>query len=164
MKHEEEYYYYIERFADVFLETRVMAKRFVTVSDAQTSLALTKFLVNDLGLIPGKQYITDDPPEQYRESLRGHFRDLNDGLRAEIDFSSDGYQIHEEIRGTDYFGYPLILGSSWEKKVAKETNAHYLNVSWPVIERLVMNSSYVGYHGGLKLIEDIYSIVLTRFN
>ena len=53
-KHESEYYYYIERFADVFLETRVMAKRFVVVSDSQYSLALTKFLVNDFGLISSK--------------------------------------------------------------------------------------------------------------
>jgi len=33
-----------------------------------------------------------------------------------------------------------------------------------VNERLVMNSYYVGYDGGLKLIEDIYSVVKTRFN
>lgn len=164
VKHEEEYYYYIERFADVFLETRVMAKRFVTVSDAQTTLALTKFLVNDLGLIPSKQYITDDTPAEYQEQLRGYFKELNYGIKAEIEFSSDGHKIHEEIRNTDFFGYPLILGSSWEKKIAKETKAHYLTVSWPVIERLVINTSYVGYGGGLKLIEDIYSVVLTRFN
>lgn len=164
VKHEEEYYYYIERFADVFLETRVMAKRFVAVSDAQTTLALTKFLVNDLGLIPSKQYITDDTPAKYQESLREYFKELNYGINAEIGFSSDGYQIHEEIRQTDFYGYPLILGSSWEKKIAKETKAHYLAVSWPIIERLVINTSYVGYAGGLKLIEDIYSVVLTRFN
>lgn len=163
-KEEEEYYYYIERYADIFLETRVMAKRFVVVSDSQTSLALTKFLVNDLGLFPSKQYITDDTPEEYREQVKKYFKELNYGIEAEVEFSSDGYKIHEEIKNTDFFGYPLILGSSWEKKVAKETEAHYLTVSWPIIERLVINSSYVGYDGGLKLLEDIYSVVLTRFN
>jgi nitrogenase molybdenum-iron protein beta chain len=164
VKHEEEYYYYIERFVDIFLETRVMAKRFVVVSDAQNSLALTKFFVNDLGLFPSKQYVTDDTPAEYQEQLRGYFKELNYGIEAEIGFSSDGHQIHEEIRNTDFYGYPLILGSSWEKKIAKETNAHYLTISWPIIERLVINSSYVGYGGGLKLLEDIYSVVLTRFN
>lgn len=163
-KHEEEYYYYIERYADVFLETRVMAKRFVVVSDAQYSLALTKFLVNDLGLSPAKQYIVDDPPAEHREKLKQYFTELNYGLSAEVGFSSDGREVHEEIKNTDYFGYPLILGSSWEKKLARETKAHYLSISWPVIERLIINSSYVGYDGGLKLLEDIYSVVLTRFN
>lgn len=163
-RHEDEYYYYIERFADVFLETRVMSKRFVTVSDAQYALALTKFLVNDVGLFPSKQYITDDTPEEYQEQIREYFRELNYGIEAEVGFTSDGYQIHEEIKNTDFYGYPLILGSSWEKKVAKATKAHYINISWPMLERLVINSSYVGYDGGLKFLEDIYSVVLTRFN
>lgn len=163
-KQEKEYYYYIERFADVFLETRVMAKRFVVVSDSQYSLAITKFLVNDLGLFPAKQYIIDDAPEKYRKSIEGYFKELNYDIEAEVEFSVDGYKIHDEIRNTDYHGYPLILGSSWEKKVAKQTDAHYLSISWPINERLVINSSYVGYAGGLKLLEDIYSVVLTRFN
>lgn len=162
--HESEYYYYIERFADIFLETRVMAKRFVAVSDAQNTLALTKFLVNDLGLFPSKQYITDDTPEEYREQVSAYFKELNYGIEAEVEYSSDGQKIHEEIQNTDFYGYPLILGSSWEKKVAQKTKAHYLSISWPIIERLVINSSYVGYSGGLKLLEDMYSVVLTRFN
>ncbi len=164
VRHEDEYYYYIERFADVFLETRVMAKRFAAVSDAQTTLAVTKFLVNDMGLFPSKQYITDDTPAEYRNSVIQYFKELNYGIEAEVGFSSDGNQIHNEIRATDFYGYPLILGSSWEKKVAQDTQAHYLNISWPILERLVINGSYVGYAGGLKLLEDIYSVVLTRFN
>lgn len=163
-RHESEYYYYIERYADIFLETRVMAKRFVTVSDAQSALAFTKFLVNDLGLFPSKQYITDDTPEQYRDAVAGYFRDLNCGIEAKVEFSSDGRKIHDEIERTDFYGYPLILGSSWEKKIAQKTKAHYLAVSWPIIERLVINGSYAGYKGGLKLLEDMYSVVLTRFN
>ena len=163
-KKEEEYYYYIERYADVFLETRVMSKRFTVVSDASYSLAVTKFLVNDIGLFPSKQYIVDDAPEKYREAISGYFKDLNYGIQAEVGFSSDGYQIHKEIEEADFNGYPLILGSNWEKNLAKKTNAHFVNISYPLIERLIINSSLVGYKGGLKLIEDIYSVAFTRFN
>lgn len=163
-ENEKKYYYFIERFADVFLETRVMSKRFVVVADAQYSLAITKFLVNDLGLFPAKQYITDGTPEEYRQQISAEFKNLNDGIEAEVAFLSDGYIIHNEIRDTHFSGYPLIIGSGWEKKVAQQTQAHYLSVSWPVNERLIINSSYVGYGGGLKLLEDIYSVVLTRFN
>lgn len=163
-KKEEEYYYYIERYADVFLETRVMSKRFVVVSDASYSLAITKFLTNDLGLFPSKQYIVDDTPEQYREIIGSYFKDLNYGIKAEVGFSSDGHQIHKEIEVADFNGYPLILGSNWEKNLAKRTNAHFINISYPVVERLIINSSIAGYKGGLKLLEDIYSVALTRFN
>lgn len=162
--HEKEYYHYIERFADVFLETRVMSKRFVVVSDSQYTLAVTKFLVNDLGLFPSKQYMVDDAPLKYQNNIKQYFKELNDGIEAEVEFTTDGYKIDEEIKNTDFYGYPLIIGSSWEKKIANETKAHYITISWPVFERLIINSSYVGYDGGLKLLEDIYSVVLTRFN
>lgn len=161
---EEYYYYYIERYADLFLETRVMSKQFTVVADAQYALGLTKFLVNDLGLIPAKQFVVDDTPKEFRQEIKNYFQDLEYNIKANVDFETDGYLIHNEIRKHDYHGYPLIIGGHWEKDVAKETDGHFLNVSWPVNERLVMNSYYVGYDGGLKLIEDIYSVVKTRFN
>lgn len=158
------YYYYIERYADLFLETRVMSKQFTVVSDAHYALGITKFLVNDLGLFPAKQFIVDDTPKGNQEAVSSYFKDLNYGIEAEVSFETDGYKIHNEIKAHDYHGYPLILGGYWEKEVAKQTNAHFLNVSWPVNERLIINSYYVGYDGGLKLIEDIYSVAKTRFN
>lgn len=158
------YYYYIERFADLFLETRVMSKQFTVVADAQYALGITKFLVNDLGLFPAKQFVVDDTPKQYQEAIKSYFEDLNYGIKAEVSFDTDGYHIHNEIKEHDYHGYPLILGSYWEKEIAQKTDAHFLNVSWPVNERLIMNGFYVGYDGGLKLIEDIYSVAKTRFN
>ncbi len=158
------YYYYIERYADLFLETRVMSKQFTVVSDAHYALGITKFLVNDLGLFPAKQFVVDDTPKGNQEAVSSYFKDLNYGIEAEVSFETDGYKIHNEIKDHDYHGYPLILGGHWEKEVAKQTNAHFLNVSWPVNERLIMNSYYVGYDGGLKLIEDIYSVAKTRFN
>lgn len=158
------YYYYIERYADLFLETRVMSKQFTVVSDAHYALGITKFLVNDLGLFPAKQFIVDDTPREQREAIRSYFKDLNFGIEAEVSFETDGYKIHNEIKAHDYHGYPLILGGYWEKEVAKQTDGHFLNVSWPVNERLIMNSYYAGYDGGLKLIEDIYSVAKTRFN
>lgn len=161
-KNESEYYYYIERFADVFLEIREMSKKFVIVSDSQYTLAITKFLVNDIGLIPSKQYITDDAPKEHRKQIKEYFKNLNYGIEAEVDFTNDGYKIDKEIRDTNFYGYPLILGSYWEKEIAEEKNASYLSISWPMSEKLVINSSYVGYGGGLKLLEDIYSSVLPR--
>lgn len=163
-EHEKEYYYYIERFADVFLETRIMSKRFATVSDAQYCLAVTKFLVNDLGMFPTRQYITDDTPEKYRESIVQEFKSLNYGIESEVSFTTDGYQIHREIEQTDFAGYPLIVGSNWEKKLAQKIDGHFVNVSYPIVERLIINSSIAGYDGGLKLLEDIYTAALSKLS
>ncbi|MDR1575747.1 MAG: hydrogenase [Treponema sp.] len=155
--HEEEYYYYIERYSDVFLEQRVMSKRFVTVADAHYALAFTKFLVNDLGMFPVTQFITDDTPEQYRESLVQEFRSLNYGIAADVVFSSDGGEIHRKIKETAFGGFPLILGSSWEKRLARELYGIFVNITYPMVARMVINGHVAGYSGGLKMLEDIYT-------
>jgi nitrogenase molybdenum-iron protein beta chain len=162
--HEAEYYYYIERFADAFLETRIMSKRFIVVGDAQYALAITKFFVNDLGQFPLRQFITDDTPEKYRAAIEREFKDLNYGITAEVEFSTDGHSIHRQIEGADFAGTPFILGSSWEKPLADRLGAHYLNVSYPVVERLIMHSALAGYSGGLKLLEDMYSVAFSKLS
>lgn len=163
-RHEKEYYYHIERTSDVFLENRTMSRRFSTVTNAADALSISKFLVNDFGLVPGKQYITDSTPEEYQEAVSGYFKEFKYGIESDVVFSTDGYEIHEDIRNTDYFGPPLIIGSIFEKKLAEELSGNFLAVSVPIKERLILSGSYVGYHGGLKLLEDIYTYVLKQFN
>ncbi|OPX43077.1 nitrogenase molybdenum-iron protein beta chain [Ruminiclostridium hungatei] len=162
---QEKYYYYlIERYADMFLETRVMAKQFSVVADAQYTLGITKFLVNDLGLVPAKQFVADDTPKQFRKQIREEFENLNYGIKAEVSFETDGYKIHNEIKAHDYHGYPLILGSYYEKEVTEKMFGHYLNIFWPVQDKVVLDDFYVGYTGGIRLIEDIYSVAAQRWN
>ena len=163
-EHEKYFYYIIERYADLFLENRVINKQFSVVADAHYALAATKFLVNDLGLFPAKQFVTDDTPKEHQEAIREEFKKLNYGLEAEVDFNTDSYLIHEEIKKHDYHGYPLVLGSYFDKEITGELKGNFLNIAWPFQDRVVMDTSYVGYRGGIKLIEDIYSVAVQRFN
>ncbi|WP_279384552.1 nitrogenase component 1 [Geotalea toluenoxydans] len=114
--------------------------------------------------MPDRQYITDGTPAEHRDAIIQLFKEFQYGIEAEVVFSTDGYQIHNDIRNNDYFGAPLIIGSIYEKKLAEELNGNFLAVSVPFKERLVLSSSYVGYRGGLKLLEDIYTYVLKQFN
>ncbi len=163
-KHEDYFYYLISRYADLFLENRVINKQFTTVADAQYSLAITKFLVNDLGLVPARQYVVDDTPKDQREAITAEFKNLNYGIEAEVSFETDGFKIHEEIKQHDYHGYPLILGGYYEKEVTESLKGNFLNISWPVQDKVVLDDSYVGYTGGIRLIEDIYTVAVQRFN
>lgn len=163
-EHEEYYYYLIERYADLFLENRVINKQFTVVADAQYTLGITKFLVNDLGLVPAKQFIVDDTPKKYREQIKEEFKKLNYGIEAEVSYETDGFKIHEEIKQHDYHGYPLVLGGYYEKEVTESLKGNFLNISWPVQDKVVLDDSYVGYTGGIRLIEDIYTIAVQRFN
>ena len=159
---EAEFYYYIERFADTLLETRILGKRFTVASDSQYTMAVTKFLVNDMGLFPEKVFITDDAPEAFRTQIANEISNLNYGIQAEVQFTTDGHDIHEQIKKTDFAGTPLIIGSNWEKKLAAEIGAHYVNVSYPMLEKLVINDHIAGYSGGLHLLEQIFSAAMSK--
>ena len=163
-EHEDYYYYLIGRYADLFLENRVINKQFTVVADAQYSLGITKFLVNDLGLIPAKQFVVDDTPKNYRDAITEEFKKLNYGIEADVSFETDGFKIHSEIKEHDYHGYPLVLGGYYEKEVTESLKGNFLNISWPVQDKVVFDRTYVGYEGGIRLIEDIYTVAVSRFN
>ena len=92
------------------------------------------------------------------------FKNLNYGIEAEVSFETDGFKIHEEIKQHDYHGYPLILGGFYKKEVTESLKGNFLNISWPVQDKVVLDDSYVGYTGGIRLIEDIYTVAVQRFN
>jgi nitrogenase molybdenum-iron protein beta chain len=162
-KREEHYYHYIERAAEVLLETRFLPRHFTIVADSAYALSLAKFLVSDLGLIPERLYVVDGTPEERQDEVRGYFKDLGEGIGAEVLFTPDGGEAQEKIRATKFRSRPLILGSSWERVLTKELNAFVLSVSMPVSDRLLFDRSYVGYTGALRLVEDIYSVILSDF-
>ncbi|HWR40345.1 MAG TPA: nitrogenase component 1 [Patescibacteria group bacterium] len=161
-QHEKEYYAYIESALEAIYQTRIVPNRFITVADSFYSLGIARFLVNDMGLIPEIQFVTDGVLPEYQEAIRAEFRKFNEGIEAQVEFSNDGGWVQEEIRRIELKGRPLILGSSWEKVFAKQVNGFQLSVSMPVGDRLVLNSFYAGYDGGLKLLEDIYSEIISN--
>ncbi|MDF2936541.1 MAG: hydrogenase [Paenibacillaceae bacterium] len=162
-REETRYYYYLERAADTLLETRLLPRRFITVADSLYALGIARFLTNDLGLIPEKQFITEDTPQRHQAGVAAEFAKFNNGITAETVFSNDGGFVEEELRRIKIRSRPLILGSSWERVVARDLKAYQLSIAAPVGNHLVMSKSYVGYDGGLHLTEDIYSVVLNDF-
>ena len=159
---EAEFYYYIERFADTLLETRILGKRFTVVSDSEYTIAVTKFLVNDMGLFPEKLFIVDDAPKSFQQKITDEVNNLNYGITTQVQFTTDGHDIHEQIKNLDFAGTPLIIGSNWEKKLASELGAHYVNVSYPMLEKLVINDHIAGYSGGLHLLEQIFTAAMSK--
>lgn len=160
---EDRYYHFIERSAEVLLETRFLPRHFTTISDSTYTVALSRFLVNDLGLIPDRQYIVDDTPLAHQSAVLELFRPVGEGIDAEVLFTPDAGLVQQEIRGTRFRSRPLLLASSWERVLAKDINGYCLSVSMPISDRLVFDRHYVGFTGALRLVEDIYSVILGDF-
>lgn len=163
-KEEEKFYSFIERTADFMLEFRYgLPRKFYTLLDSSYSIGFSKFLLNELGIIPGKQYVIEETPEEFKEGIIKEFNKISEYRSAEVEFSVDGGEIQKEIRNDEHKNRSLILGSSWERDLAKDIGADLLIVSPPVAYRLVLNCTYAGYNGGLRAIEDIYNIVLNTY-
>ncbi|AGB19219.1 nitrogenase component 1 [Thermoanaerobacterium thermosaccharolyticum] len=160
---ESDYYHYLEEFSDFYSEYWWgLPAKFAVIGDSAYNLALTKFLTNQLGLIPSKQIITENPPEEYRDKIREQYRKLAEDVSTDVEFEQDSYTIHQKIRQTD-FGYkpPIIFGTTWERDLAKELKGSLIEVGFPSSYEVVLSRSYIGYRGALTLLEKIYSTVIS---
>lgn len=162
-KEEANYYKYLENFSDFYAEYWWgLPAKFAVIGDSAYNLALTKFLVNQLGLIPGKQIITENPPKEYREAIREEYRNIAEDVSTEVEFEEDGYVIQQKIREAD-FGHkpPIIFGTTWERDLAKELKAAIVEVGFPASYEVVLARSYIGYRGALTLLEKIYTTAIS---
>jgi nitrogenase molybdenum-iron protein beta chain len=160
---ESEFYHYLLRAGDFLNESRFnLPKRFYNINDSNSVLAFSKFLVNDLGFLPAHQFITENVPEVYAQSVASYFEELAPGISSPVTFSQDGEVIHRTIKSNVYNVPSLVLGSIWDIDIADEIGASFVTVGLPANDRLILDRSYVGCHGSLALVEDIYSRILTK--
>lgn len=165
IKREESIFYsYLERTADFMLEFRYGIPRiFHTLLDATYAIGISKYLLNELGILPGRLYIVDNTPEIYHEEIRQQFRAISETRSVEVIFETDAGGIQDELRKEKSGKRALLLGSVWERDLAKEINADLLPLSVPISHRLILNCGYAGYNGGLRVIEDLYDRVLDTY-
>ena len=163
-KEEGRFYAHLERTASFLLEFRYgLPRRFHTLLDAGYTVGLARFLVNELGILPGELIVTDDTPERFRDVVRDQLRHVSDRRSAEVTFNGDGGSAQEQIRTADNHHRALILGTGWERDLATELNADLLVLGVPVFYRLVLSRGYIGYSGALCLAEDIYDHALNTY-
>jgi nitrogenase molybdenum-iron protein beta chain len=157
------FYGYLGSAADFLTEARNgLPLLFHAVADSAYALALSRFLVNEMGFSPGLIFATENPPESERCQVSRQFEDLAGDFGPMI-FENDGGLIQDRLdQALDDERGALILASSWEKDLAARHDGHLLRVSLPIYDRLIMGRSYLGYGGGLRLLEDIYNLVLGK--
>jgi nitrogenase molybdenum-iron protein beta chain len=161
---EKSYYDYLRDFAGFYAgctSQYQLPSLFVVVGESAYNLAVTKFLVNQLGLVPGKQIITENPPEEFREAIRSEFLHISQDVVADVDFEEDGYIINRRIRETDFTNHvPILFGTTWEGELAKQLGGTLVEIGFPSTDEVVLSRSYVGYRGALALLERTYTTVV----
>lgn len=165
IKHESDAYYEeIDNLATFLLEFRYGLPNHVHIlHDAGYVVGLSKFLLHEVGIIPKEQFVTDATPEKFQDAIRADLKSTSEKREIPLYFEPDAGLAQEILRGIHHNGRGLIIGSGWDKELAKEKNCDFLSAAIPSPYRLVMTTNYAGFTGGLRVIEDIYHIVLSTY-
>lgn len=76
-------------------------------------------LLNQLGLIPVKQIITENPPEEYRDTISKEFENITENVSVAPLFLEDGYLVEQALTNSEEKP-SIILGTTWDKDAAKQ--------------------------------------------
>jgi nitrogenase molybdenum-iron protein beta chain len=163
-REEEEFYMEIQSLATFLLEFRYGLPAWTQIlHDASYVVGMSRFLLHEVGLVPKELFIVDGTPEQFQPEIRANLATASDKREFSLSFEPDAGAAQEVLRGTSHQGRGLLIGSGWEKALAREKGLDYLSAANPSPVRLVLTTGYLGYRGGLRLVEDIYDRVLATY-
>lgn len=161
---ERDYYEELDNLATFLLEFRYGLPTHVHIlHDAGYVTGLTRFLLHETGIVPKEQYIVDNTPDKYKGQIEADIKATSDKREIPVCFTPDAGAVQNEIRNLNYKGRGLIIGSGWDKELAKEKDYDFLSIACPTPYRIVLTTNYAGYSGGLRVIEDIYNTALATY-
>lgn len=156
---EDRYYYYIIHHIAWVYGCKILPKEFLVISSSNAALSITKYLVNDLGLLPHKIYITEDIPEEKQEEIRAYFYDLEiDGKDFEVVFTEDGGAPAVDINNNP-IKESVLFGSAWDSALAKTIGLAFIPISAPYGDGIIGAKTYFGYDGAIDLYADFHTTV-----
>jgi nitrogenase molybdenum-iron protein beta chain len=116
------------------------------VGDERAVIQTGTFLKDDLGAEIAVVAVTDLGEDEPHAALRA--------LGGEIYPAQNGREIHEILIRS---GVKLIFGSSLESEAAHDLSAPLVETSYPARGRVVLDKTYTGTRGALRLTEDYLS-------
>ena len=165
------YYKYVDRIADTYND-QDFQRYAVVVGDWNYSVAITRFLADDLGWLPELTVITDFFDEEKDAKVNENLAKLSSGYKTKVIYETDASEIQYHLsrhwpqsngqKFYDSFSPAFVIGSHLERQLATNIGAGHLTVSYPVGNRVVLTRGYTGYLGGLNLIEDIFSVLVAQ--
>lgn len=160
---EKVFYDYFIGTADFFAELQDNLPQELYISgDSLSTFGIAKFLEEEVGYNIKGLFITDNPNEKNESKLREIFKtEFTDYDESKVlYFEPDSEKIREitepQLKKSNR---ALVLGSDWEKEYVKQSGNTFLYSSAPIKQQLIISKSYVGYQGGLNLLEDIYNSI-----
>lgn len=156
-REEKRYYHYVQKALPWIYRCKAVPKEFFLLGGSSTALAVTKFLVNDVGLLPRGVYVTEEIPDDHRQRVVELFHDLEAVTDFEVIVGNDGGLFHATATEETVRGRPAIFGSLQDELYAKQNLLPFVAVSTPLGNNLVGDGHYFGYRGATRLFHEFYS-------
>jgi len=163
------FYSYMERVADIYNDIDLQ-RYAIVIGDSNYAPAFTRFLSDELGWLPELTVVTDMLEDEEKEKIAAGLDGLKSGLKANVKFDfntssvkryiSEVWERNRNERYYDSMTPAFLIGSVFDRDLAAQFNYPLLTASFPVTNRVVMNTAYAGINGGLRLTEDILSILV----
>ena len=132
-------------------------KRVALVGDPDQLLSLTHFLVA-LDMQP--VYIVTGSPagKKWVKSMEDAVSDLP--VEVKIKAPGDMFLLHQWIKNEPV---DLIMGNTYCKYIARDEDIPYVRCGFPILDRMGHSYfSFMGYRGGLRLVEKLLDVILDR--
>lgn len=165
-KEEKRFYEYFVALGDFIADFRNnIPFELYTVADSAYAIGISDYLVNELGFTPKGIYVIEDPDPVYVPEIEKALTSVGEEFSGLLSIEADGGLIQKDIRKKlGKSGKAVILGSSWEADLAKENNNLLIHLSIPINDDVIVNRSFIGYNGGLRLMEEIYAGIFRKGN
>jgi len=165
------YYHFFNRISDAYCDIDLQ-RYTVIIGDTTYASALTRFVTQELGWIPGLVVITDQLLDDQKPGIVDRFVDSIDSPEKTVVFETDTSLVAEHLAkrwprpdGSKYyepFSPAFVIGSRLDRDFADSIRAGFLSATYPVSNRPILDREYAGYRGALRLVEDIYAALLNN--
>lgn len=165
----EDYFGYVEKVADAYNDLDLQ-RYTVVIGDANYSPALARFLAEDLGWLVELAVVSDPLSEDLRPPVYQRFAAIEQSIAPKVVFEPDTGEILQHLRAIwpvdqndKYFDArtpSVVVGSALDRELAQTIGADHLSVTYPVSNRVVFDRGYAGFTGGLRLVEDLLTVLV----
>ena len=165
----ERYYRLLSPLTDPWIDLDFQRYALV-IGDANYAFAVADFLAETVGWLPEQVVVTDSLREDQREDLLRRRAATRSQPEHRLIFETDTSAIRRHLDPRwfpvsddpyrESFSPAFVIGSSMDRELAEALRAGHLSVSFPVSNRAILDRTYVGYAGGLRLVEDLVGVLV----
>lgn len=133
-------------------------KKVAIFGDPDQIVPLTEFLL-DMNMIP-MHIVSGTPGKKFIKQMEEVVGDKVPEMNVKNGANADMFQLHQWIKNEPV---DLLIGNTYGKYIARDEDIPFVRMGFPIVDRI--GHSYfptLGYLGGIRILENILSVIMDR--